>query len=46
MFMSLDNGFANSNMMADEDPFEVLRLAHEKEIQKYEKEIKNLKEFY
>lgn len=44
--MSLDNGFAKGDSLSDEDPFEILRISHEKEILKYEKEIKNLKEFY
>lgn len=35
MFMSLDNGFAKENSILDEDPFEIMRMAHEREIQKY-----------
>ena len=46
MFMSLNNGFANENSLMDEDPFDIMRLAHEREIQKYEKELKSIKEFY
>lgn len=46
MFMSLDNGFVKGSGMVDEDPFDLMRLAHETEILRYEKEIRNLKEFY
>jgi hypothetical protein len=33
--MSLDNEFVQGNSLMDEDPFEIIRMAHEREIKKY-----------